>query len=127
MITMKPTTIVIAVLGLLLATSAAGNVYLGQMYLAKRDEAIKLGEQRDAAKDVAQACSDGVDKLRSDQEIQHKEAMAAMEKARLAALKAYGAADAERNRKPAVPGDACASAEVETREWLQRRRAGDGR
>lgn len=123
MMTMKPTTILIAVLGLLLATSAAGNAYLGQMYLAKRDEAIKLAEQRDAAKDVAQACSDGVDKLRADLEVQHKAAMAAMEKARLAALKAYGAADAERNRKQAVPGDACASAEVETREWLQRRRA----
>lgn len=123
MIDIRPTTVVIAVLGLLLATSAAGNAYLGQMYLAKRDEAIKLAEQRDAAKDAAQACSDGVNKLRQDGEAQHKAAMAAIEAARRDALKAYKAADAERNRPQAVPGDACASAEVETREWLQRRRA----
>lgn len=122
MSTMKPTTAVIAALGLLLVTSAAGNAYLGHMYLAKRDESIKLAEQRDAAKDVAQACSDGVDKLRTDQEAQHKAAMAAIAAARKEAQKAYGAADAERNREQAVPGDACASAEVETREWLQRRR-----
>lgn len=123
MSTMKPTTAVIAALGLLLATSAAGNAYLSHLYLAKRDEAIKLAEQRDAAKDAAKACSDGVNKLRADQEAQHKAAMAAIEAARRAALKAYQAADTERNRPQAVPGDACASAEVETREWLQRRRA----
>jgi len=123
MSTMKPTTVVIVVLGLLLATSAAGNAYLGQMYLAKRDEAIKLGEQRNAAKDSAKACSDGVDKLAKAGDAQHKAAMAAITAARQEALKAYGAADAERNRPQAVPGDVCASAEVETREWLQRRRA----
>ncbi len=122
MITMKPTTVVVVVLGLLLATSAAGNAYLGHLYLAKRDEAIKLAEQRDAAKDAAKACSDGVNKLRTDQEAQHKAAMAAIAAARKEAQKAYGAADAERNREQAVPGDACASAAVETREWLQRRR-----
>lgn len=123
MIDIRPTTVVIAVLGLLLATSAVGNAYLGQMYLAKRDEAIRLGDRLDQAQTAAQACSDGVDKLRTDQEAQHKAAMAAIYAARRAALKAYQAADAERTRPQAVPGDACASAEVETREWLQRRRA----
>lgn len=123
MSTMKPSTAVIAALGLLLATSAAGNAYLGQMYLAKRDEAIKLGDRLEQAQTAAKACSDGVDKLRTDQEAQHKAAMAAIAAARKEAQKAYGAADAERTREQAVPGDACASAEVETREWLQRRRA----
>lgn len=120
---MSPTTVVMASLGALLAASAAGNLWLFDSWQDAKDDAVRAIEQRDQANTAAKACSAGVDKLRADQEAQHKAAMAAIEAARRAALKAYGAADAERNRRPAVPGDACASAEVETREWLQRRRA----
>lgn len=120
---MSPTTVVMGGLGALLAASLAGNLWLFDSWQDAEADAVRAVEQRDTANAAAKSCSDGVDKLRTDQETQHKAAMAAIAAARKEAQKAYGAADAERNRQPAVPGDACASAEVETREWLQRRRA----
>lgn len=120
---MSPTTVVMGGLSALLAASLAGNLWLFDSWQDAEADAVRAVEQRDTANAAAKSCSDGVGKLRTDQETQHKAAMAAIAAARKEAQKAYGAADAERNRQPAVPGDACASAEVETREWLQRRRA----
>lgn len=124
---MSPTTVVMAGLGAALAVSVTGNLWLFDSWQDAEADAVRATEQRDQANTAAKACSDGVGKLRDAGEAQHKAAMAAIEQARIEARKAYGAADAERNRPQAVPGDACASADVETREWLERRRAGNGR
>jgi len=120
---MSPTTVVMAGLGAALAVSVTGNLWLFDSWQDAKTDAVRATEQRDTANAAAKSCSDGVGKLRDAGETQHKAAMAAIEQARLAAVKSYKDAEKERTRPQAVPGDACASAEVETREWLQRRRA----
>lgn len=110
-----------------LTLSLGANVWLASQYLEARDETSRMDERRAGAQAVATACSEGVEKLAQAQDNHSKAVMAAIERARLEASKAYGKANVERNRPQAVPGDACASAQVETREWLERRRSGNGR
>lgn len=109
-------------IGVLLATSMAGNAYLYSALGDARDRATRADSGRATAVAAAQTCSNYVGKL-SDAAKQRAEAAkplieAAQAKADLANI----AADAEIQRAPAVPGDACASAEAENREWLQKRR-----
>lgn len=115
---------VIIGLAVALVASLAVNAWQASAYLGQRDQAAKAVEQRDTAQAAAKACSDATDKLRAEAERQAKEAQAAIDKARRDARTANARADAERNRRPAVPGDACASAQTETREWLERRKVG---
>lgn len=112
----------VVALGIVLAVSMAGNAWLVGAYLDKRDDATAAANERANAQAAAQACSDATDQLRTNAADQAKAAQAAVAAARAAARSANARADAERNRVQAVPGDACASAEVETREWLQQRR-----
>jgi hypothetical protein len=107
---------------LLLAISGAGNFVLASWYLGARDRAISAEEQRDHAEAAAQACSRGTDALREKATQQARAAQSAMLAAQRDARAANARADAERTRRQAVPGNSCASAQVETREWLTSRR-----
>jgi hypothetical protein len=73
--------------------------------------------------DDAKACSDGVAQLREQIVAQRNAHAAQLAAARAQAQRKLQQAAAERSRVQAVPGDVCASAAVETREWLQRRAA----
>lgn len=108
--------------GVLLACSVAGNALLWDALAEARDEAAKTEERRRNADALAKVCTKAVDDLRAAAEEQAMAARDAIAKAQAAARTAAQRADRERNRGQAVPGDACASAQVETAEWLQRRR-----
>lgn len=116
---MNPTTLLAVLLGL----SVLGNVATTTAYLGKRDEAVSLAQQRDNANASALACSKSVDRYRESAEnrAQEAEKRAAAATALAKALEARG--DAELTRAPAVPGDPCKSAQVETDEWVKKRRA----
>lgn len=121
MIYTKPPRLLIA-MGVALVASLIVNAWQVSVYLGQRDRVATVIEQRDTAQAAAMQCSQATDKLRDEAEAQAKAAQAAIDKARKEARSANARADAERNRRQAVPGDACASAQAETREWLERRR-----
>lgn len=105
-----------------LVASMGWNVFMTWRIADLRADLIGARVKVVAAQDAAKACSAAVDELRTAAERQAKAAAAAIADAKRQAATAAVRADAERNRPQAVPGNACASAEVETREWLQRRR-----
>lgn len=115
---------IMTILGVLLAVSLAGNALVGSAYLEARDRANLAERARKTAADAAEACSRGVVILQEAGKRQREEHDAAIEKARQEGMQAGRRAGLERNRPQAVPGDVCASATVETREWLQRRQGG---
>lgn len=80
-------------------------------------------EEVKQASAAAKSCSDSVAALRTASEKQAEQAQADIDAAMLRAKDAEARATYELRRKPAVPGNACASAQVETREWLERRRS----
>lgn len=101
----------------LLILSLAVNVLLYDLW-----QEAKM--QAQSHKEVAQRCSKSVEKLREAGDVQIKENAQALEDAKKRALDAEQRARRELTRSPAVPGNACASARVENREWLEGRRAG---
>ncbi len=115
---------IMTVLGVLLAVSLAGNAIVGNAYLDVRDRANLAERARDTAASAAGACSRGVVLLREAGQRQKAENEAAIEAARAAGMEAGRRAAGERNRSQAVPGNACASAQVETDDWLKRRKGG---
>lgn len=121
---MNPITVAI---GVLLAASLAGNAFLFDALGESREEATRADAGRLTAAAAAQSCSNYVGKLSADAKTQADQAQAAIDAAKEEARKANLRAGGERNRTQAVPGNACASAQVETREWLQNRRSRDGR
>ena len=106
----------------LLVTSMAANAFLFNALGEARDRATLADSGRRTAVQAAQSCSYYVGKLGDDAKKRAENAKPLIEAAQVAADKANREADAEIQRAPAVPGDACASAEAETREWLQKRR-----
>lgn len=113
---------------ILLAVSLAVNALVGWAYLGQRD-ATAVAEtalhdmrgQRDGAREAASACSDAVDDLRT---LADRRAREADQARRAAAKRAEGhnqRADVILAAPPAVPGDACASAQVRVDEWLKGR------
>ena len=108
----------------LLGVSAAGNALLASAYMETREKAALTERARKTAADAAGACSAGVKRMQDAGKQQADAHAAELEKAREAGRQAGLKAAGERNRPQAVPGDACASAAVETREWLQRRQGG---
>lgn len=116
--TMNP---IMTVLGVLLTVSVAGNALVGKAYLEVRDRASLAERARDTAASAAGACSRGVLLTREAGQKQAKDAEAQIASARAAGMEAGRRAASERFRKQAVPGDACASAQVETDDWLKRR------
>ena len=115
---------------ILLATSLAGNALVGWAYLGQRDATAvaktalhDMRDQRDGARDAASACSDAVDDLRTLADRRAREADEARRAAAKWAERHNQRADAILAAPPAVPGDACASAQVRVDEWLKGRAA----
>lgn len=106
-----------------LGASLVLNAALGWAYLGQRDEAAAAVGERDQARGAATACSDATEELRRLADKSLKEGATARAASRDAAKKLASRADDELTRTPAVPGDACASAAQENREWLEKRRA----
>lgn len=114
----------IVIMGVLLVASLGGNAFLWDALGDSQQEVAVANERRKAATEAAKTCSDSVNSLRIEGDERRKRAQAAIEAARKAAGAANARANGERTRKPAVPGDACASAQIENREWLQKRQGG---
>ncbi|MFC4922980.1 hypothetical protein [Delftia deserti] len=115
-----------AVLALL--ASLLGNALLARAYLGQRDAATtarasvgEITQQRDGARDLAAACSDAVDDLRELADRRKREGEAARTSAAAQARKHEQRADEILAAPPAVPGDACASAQHRVDSWLQGR------
>lgn len=126
MIGITPKLLAAAVLALLV--SLLGNVLLTRAYLGQRDAATaardsvgEMTQQRDGARDLAAACSDAVDDLRELADRRKKEGEAARTSAAAQARKHEQRADEILAKPPAVPGDACASAQHRVDSWLQGR------
>ncbi len=118
-----PKLLAAAVLALL--TSLLGNLLLARAYLGQRDAATaaratvgEMTQQRDGARDLAAACSDAVDDLRELADRRKKEGEAARASAAALARKHEQRADEILAAPPAVPGDACASAQHRVDSWL---------
>ncbi|MFD2756401.1 hypothetical protein [Comamonas terrae] len=119
---------VLPAMGLALLASLAGNVMLARAYLGQRDAAAAAAErvtsvkgERDGARSLANACSDAVQDLREQAEKRKSEADAARSLAAGRARDHERRADEILATAPAVPGDACASAQHQVDSWLQRR------
>lgn len=115
-----------AVLALL--ASLLGNVLLTRAYLGQRDAATtarasvgEMTQQRDGARDLAVACSDAVDNLRELADKRKREGEATRASAAALARVHEQRADEILATPPAVPGDACASAQHRVDSWLQGR------
>ncbi|MBN9324253.1 MAG: hypothetical protein J0H24_20280 [Delftia acidovorans] len=113
---------------LVLLASLLGNVLLTRAYLGQRDAATaarasvgEMTQQRDGARDLAAACSDAVDDLRELADRRKKEGEAARTSAAAQARKHEQRADEILAAPPAVPGDACTSAQHRVDSWLQGR------
>jgi hypothetical protein len=112
---------IMVALGVLLATSVAGNALLFDALGDARDRATRADAGRRTAVGAAQTCSNYVGKLSLDAKKRVEDAKPLIEASAVAAKAANARADGEVMRTPAVPGNACASAEAENREWLQKR------
>lgn len=126
MTSITPRLLAAAVLALL--ASLLGNVLLTRAYLGQRDTATaarasvsEMTLQRDGARDQAAACSDAVDDLRELADRRKKEGDAARASAAARARTHEQRADQILAAPPAVPGDACASAQHRVDSWLQGR------
>ena len=121
-----PKLLAAAVLALL--ASLLGNVLLARAYLGQRDAATaarasvgEMTQQRDGARDLAAACSDAVDDLRDLADRRKREGDAARTSAAAQARTHEQRADEILAAPPAVPSDACASAQHRVDNWLQGR------
>ena len=113
----------IALLGIGLAVLMTANAILVGEVLGQREKIGQLDAQRSQAVSAATECSRSVEKMTSEAENQAVAASKAIAAAQGRARAAEARARGELTRVQAVPGDSCASAQVETREWLEKRRA----
>ncbi len=111
-----------------LAVLVAGNVLMGWAWLGARDDATKVqaeleakGQELAGVRGAAQACSSKVDELRTLADKRAQEAASARRAAAGRAADHSRKADQILAAPPAVPGDACASAQVRVDAWLQGR------
>ena len=111
-----------------LLASLLGNVLLTRAYLGQRDTATaarasvgEMAQQRDGARSLAAACSDAIDDLRELADKRKREGEAARASAAAKARTYERRADEILAALPAVPGDACASAQHRVDSWLQER------
>ena len=112
-----------AVQALLLAlgVSVAGNAALGWAWIGAREKAATTVLQRDDARAAASACSDATEALRELADKRAAEAKKAQAAARAAATQRQRAANTILSTPAAVPGDACASAQMRVDAWLRER------
>lgn len=118
---MTPLQIVLAVLVL-------GNVLTGWAWLGARDDATTAraelaakGQELAGVRGAAAACSGKVQELRTLADKRAQEAAPARRAAADRAADHGRKADTILAAPPAVPGDACASAQVRVDTWLQGR------
>lgn len=111
-----------------LAALAAGNLLLGWAWLSVRDDAttaraelVSMQQQRDGARQAAQACSDATEGLGrlADQRAAEAAPARAAAAGQAAALNAR--ADYTLGTAPAVPSDSCASLQALGSDWLKGR------
>jgi len=115
---------ILSALGLSIALNAGlGWAYFGQRdkATAARGEVTAMQRQRDDARDVASACSDAVDDLRTLADRRKQEGEAARARAAAQARTHQQRADEILAAPSAVPGDACRSAQHRIDSWLQGR------
>lgn len=112
------------IVGVLLMASLAGNGLLFVQLDREQKETVRAREALGTAMAAARTCDQAVAALQDAARAQAEIAARQIERARTEAMTANQRAEAERRRPPAVPGNTCASAETENREWLQRRRQG---
>lgn len=112
------------VVGVLLMVSLAGNGVLFVQLDNAQKETVRATEALNTAMAAARTCDQAVQALQEAARAQAEQAARQIDRARTEAITANQRAEAERRRTPAVPGNACASAEAENRDWLQRRRQG---
>lgn len=113
---------------IVLLVSLAGNGLLGWAYLGERDDATEAraavsakGQELAGVRGAAEACSGRVDELRTLADKRAQEAETARRAAGTRASAHNQRADAILAAPAAVPGDACASAQVRVDSWLQGR------
>ncbi|MNY11863.1 hypothetical protein D3C86_1449130 [compost metagenome] len=109
------------VLVMALGLSVAGNAALGWAWVGARERAAVSVIQRDDARAAASACSDATEDLRDLADKRAAEAKKLQAAARVAATERQQTAHAILSAPPAVPGDACASAQVRVDAWLKGR------
>jgi inorganic triphosphatase YgiF len=109
------------VLAIALAATAAAAWILADAWLEARDARLQAAAERDQAAGVARSCSAGVERLQRLADQRAQEARRAQQEARRQALSHQQAAQQILASPPAVPGDACASAEAAIDAWLQGR------
>lgn len=110
-----------------LAALAAGNLLLGWAWLSARDDAataaaelVSMQQQRDGARQSAQACSDATEALSTVAAQRAAEAAPARAVAAGQAAALNARADYTLSRQPAA-GDSCAALQVLGADWLKGR------
>lgn len=111
---MSPTHIVLAI-------SLAANAVLGYAYLGQRDTATVAKVEQRQAVGVALGCSQGTEKLAEQAGQREAEAAPKRRQARDKAAEHDREADRILATPPAVPGNACASAQAELDSWWAER------
>ncbi|MDR0226724.1 MAG: hypothetical protein LBI66_09900 [Burkholderiaceae bacterium] len=110
-----------------LVASAAGNALLGWAWLSARDDATTaraelagMQQQRDGARQAAQACSDATEALGAMAAQRAAEASPARAAAAGQAAALNARADYTLSRQPAA-GDSCAALQALGADWLKGR------
>lgn len=115
-------------LQIILLVSLAANGLLGWAYLGERDDATEAraavsvkGQELAGVRGAAEACSSKVDELRTLAEKRAQDAAFARRAAADRAADHNRQADQILAAPPAVPGDACASAQHRVDTWISER------
>jgi len=101
--------------------SVAGNAALSWAWVGAHERTATTAVERDNARAAASACSDATDDLRELADKRGAEAKKAQAVARSAATGRQQTANTMLSTPAAVPGDACASAQVRVDAWLRGR------
>jgi len=104
-----------------LGLSVAGNAALGWAWVGALEKAATTVVERDNARSAASACSDATEDLRDLADKRGVEAKKAQAAARSAAIGRQQTANTILSTPAAVPGNACASAQVRVDAWLRGR------
>lgn len=102
---------------ILLVISLALNALSGWGYLHERDRATEATQAAVTARAAADQCTQGVERLQALADQRAREAVEARQQAAQQAAELATQADAELATPPAVPGDACASAQARIDVW----------
>jgi LAS superfamily LD-carboxypeptidase LdcB len=109
------------VLSILLAISVGFNLWFGSAYLGQRDTATVAKVEQRQAVGMALNCSEGTEKLETAAAQRKTAAAPKIAAAQQQAQQHNREADRIMATPPAVPGDACASAQAELDSWWAER------